>query len=465
MMMKLNKIIILIFLTINALQGFSQIIDLKYAEVQPKENSPFSRFGLGNLAPQYLSSTAGMGGLTASYRDPYHYNPINPASLSALRLTDFDFGLYAKNTSISDGKNSLNGWSGNINHIALGFPTYSVINEVYDRKPREVRWAMGLALMPYNTMGYLIETQANTPNNKLDSGVVQNFFIGSGGSYRLMWGNGVSYKGFSAGANVGYLFGKMNYFIQNLLYFDSNSATFANNAQDSYTLGSFFWNFGLQYTLTLDPKSKYGEKGDRKHLIFGGYTNPSLAMNTTSSRIFSRQLLRGGNVAGNPIEISNVSDIQNSGVLPSETTIGVSYENGAKFRGGIEYSTASWSQYSNKADFRFEPLKDASQFAVGAEFVLNKSKLKPDEEKIHWRVGYRAGSDPRIFNGEQVKKSALTFGMGLPMRVGRGAQISFMDLGFEYGKIGTEKIVENYWRISLGFTLNDNSWFLKQRYQ
>jgi hypothetical protein len=463
--MKLNKIIILIALAINSLTVFSQIDDAESSDIQPKENSPFSRFGLGNLSPQYLASTAGMGGMTAAYRDPYHYNPMNPASLSALRLTDFDFGLYAKNTSITDNKNSLNGWSGNINHVAIGFPTYSFINEIYDRKPRELRWAMGLALMPYNTMGYLIETQGVSPNNTIDSAVVKNIFLGSGGSYRLMWGNGVSYKGLSAGINLGYLFGKMSYFRQNLLV-DPNFNTYANNGQDSYTMGSFFWNVGLQYTITLDPKSKYGEKGDKKHIIIGGYTNPSFKMNTTASRIFKRQLLsRGSTRAVQSAIISDESDIENVGTLPSETTIGVNYENGSKFRGGIEYSSSSWSQYNNKADLRFEPLKDASQFSVGAEFVLNKSKLKPDEEKIHWRVGYRAGTDPRVFNNEQVKKSAITFGLGLPMRVGRGAQISFMDLGIEYGKIGTEKIVENYWRISLGFTLNDNSWFLKQRYQ
>jgi hypothetical protein len=464
--MKLNKIIILIALTINTLSGFSQIIDSKYGDVQPKENSPFSRFGLGNLSPQYLTNTAGMGGMTAAFRDAYHYNPINPASLSALKLTDFDFGMYAKNTSINDGKNTLDSWSGNINHIALGFPTYSVINEIYDRKPREVRWAMGLALMPYNTMGYLIETQSNSPNYQVDSGIVKNNFIGSGGSYRLMWGNGVSYKGLSVGANIGYLFGKMNYFRQNLL-FDPNFYTFANNVEENYTLGSFFWNLGFQYTFTLDPKSKYGDKGDKKHIIVGGYTNPNLSFNTNSNRIFKRQLLLGGNTVSEQLDeiISQENDIENTGVLPSETVIGINYEDGAKFRGGVEYSTSSWSQYSNKADIRFEPLKDASQFSVGAEFVLSKSKFKPDEEKIHWRLGYRAGSDPRIFNGEQVKKSAFTFGIGLPMRVGRGAQISFMDLGIEYGKIGTDKINENFWRISLGFTLNDNSWFLKQRYQ
>jgi hypothetical protein len=464
--MKLKKIIMPILLTINALSGFCQIVDNNYKNIQPKENSPFSRFGLGNLSPQYLGSTSGMGGLTAAYRDASHYNPINPASLASLRLADFDFGLYAKNTTVEDTKNSLNSWSGNINHIALGFPTYSVINEIYDRKPREVRWAIGFALLPYNTMGYNIETQNKSPNNLVDSAIVKNYFIGSGGSYRLMWGNGVSYKGLSVGVNVGYLFGKMSYLRQNLL-FDPSFYTYANNIEDTYSLGGFFWNVGVQYAITLDPKSKYGDKGDKKHLVIGGYTNPSLNMNTTSSRTYLRQLLLSNNSADEERTeiISQEKDLKNTGILPSELTLGVNYENGAKFKGGIEYSTSSWSQYQNKADLRFTPLKDASVFALGAEFILNKSKLKPDEEKIHWRLGFRTGTDPRIFNNEQVKKQAFTFGAGFPLRVGRGQQISFMDLGIEYGKIGTDKIKENYWRITLGFTLNDNSWFLKQRYQ
>ena len=464
--MKLNKIIIPIFLIINTLSAFSQIIDNNYGDIQPKENSPFSRFGLGNIAPQYLVNTAGMGGLTAAYRDPSQYNPMNPASLSSLRVTDFDIGFYGKNTSIDDGKNRLNGWSGNINHVALAFPTYSVINEVYDRKQREVRWAMGFALMPYNTMGYSIETQADGPNKPVDSNIVKNYFIGSGGSYRLMWGNGVSYKGFSAGINIGYLFGKMNYLRQNQL-FDPVLLTYANNIEDNYSLGSFFWNFGMQYSITLDPKNKYGEKGDKKHIIIGAYGNPTMNMTTTAYRSYKRQLLLANNAVFEPRTeiISEEKDIKNTGKLPSEFTFGVSYENGSKFRGGLEFSSQAWSQYDNKADLRFSPLKDASQLALGAEFILSKSKLKPDEEKIHWRLGFRTGSDPRIYNGQQVSQQAFTFGAGFPLRVGRGAQISFMNLGIEYGKIGTDKIKENFWRISLGFSLNDNTWFLKQRYQ
>ena len=189
--MNLKKIIISILLTINALASYSQIVDNDYKNNQPKENSPFSRYGLGNLSPQYLIGNGSMGGLTAAYRDPYSYNPQNPASLAYLRATALEIGLFAKSNTVSDNTNTSKSWSGNINHVALGFPTYSVINEVLDRKPRATRWGMGFSLMPFNTVGYNVATVGKAINT--DTVNVLNYYIGSGASYRLMWGYGVSY--------------------------------------------------------------------------------------------------------------------------------------------------------------------------------------------------------------------------------------------------------------------------------
>ena len=51
---------------------------------QPKDNAPYSRFGLGDPLNQFFSSAAGMGGLSATYADPFHVNFLNPASLGHL---------------------------------------------------------------------------------------------------------------------------------------------------------------------------------------------------------------------------------------------------------------------------------------------------------------------------------------------------------------------------------------------
>ena len=191
----LKKISFFIILTISALTINAQIIDNNYKQNQPNENSLLSRYGLGNINPQYFASNAGMGGMTAAFRDKFHFNPFNPASLPSLRTTAYEVGLYAKNTKVASSGSNNSAWSGNLNNLALAFPTYSVINEVLDRKPRAVRWGMGLSLMPYSTVGYNINTITRAQNS-LDSSTITNFFVGSGGTYRGMLGNGLVTKDF-----------------------------------------------------------------------------------------------------------------------------------------------------------------------------------------------------------------------------------------------------------------------------
>ena len=278
----LKKIIFFILLTINTLSITAQIVDNNYQQNQPKENSLLSRYGIGNLNPQYFASNAGMGGMTAAYRDKFHFNPFNPASLPSLRATAYEVGLFAKNTAVKSSGGNSTGWSGNLNNLALGFPTYSVINEVLDRKPRVLRWGMGLSLMPYSTVGYNINT-VSVAQNPTDSSTITNFFVGSGGTYRAMLGNGVSYKGLSLGVNVGYVFGKISTIRQSILG-DKLAVSYANYFDDNYSLSGFSWNAGLQYDITLDPKKTPNDKGDRKHVVIGVYGNPSTNFSTKSNR-------------------------------------------------------------------------------------------------------------------------------------------------------------------------------------
>jgi hypothetical protein len=45
-------------------------------------------------------------------------------------------------------------------------------------------------------------------------------------------------------------------------------------------------------------------------------------------------------------------------------------------------------------------------------------------------------------------------------------QTSFVNLALEIGRIGADSpIEETYFRLSAGFTLNDNTWFYKRRFE
>ena len=65
------------------------------AVAQPKMNSPYTRYGLGDLAPRHLAVQTGRGGLTTAFNDPFHLNLANPASFAYLRTTTLETGLFA----------------------------------------------------------------------------------------------------------------------------------------------------------------------------------------------------------------------------------------------------------------------------------------------------------------------------------------------------------------------------------
>lgn len=85
------------------------------------------------------------------------------------------------------------------------------------------------------------------------------------------------------------------------------------------------------------------------------------------------------------------------------------------------------------------------------------------------RVRYRAGAyyrqDPREINGKNLDDIGVTLGFGFPLILPR-QQTSFVNAAFEIGKIGTDSpIEETYYKLTVGFTLNDNTWFYKRRFE
>ena len=53
-----------------------------------QENSPYSRYGLGDLTPNQNIVTRGMGGIGAGYSDYQSINFVNPASYGNLSYID-----------------------------------------------------------------------------------------------------------------------------------------------------------------------------------------------------------------------------------------------------------------------------------------------------------------------------------------------------------------------------------------
>jgi hypothetical protein len=417
---------------------------------QPKDNSPYSRLGLGDPVPQVYTASLGMGGLSAGFNSPHHLNLLNPASLGFIRTADFEVGLYGKYASLEGADEAASVWSGNLQYLALGFPMSNPVTEVLERKKPKFSWGMAFALQPYTNVGYSIQTTEVIPN--FDTTL--NVFEGTGGTYQLLWSNGFRYKDLSFGISAGYLFGNLSN--SRRVLFQDLGVAYQNDFQDDISIRGFTWNLGAQYRLWLKKAEEDPERGD-KSLTFGAYGNAAHPFRTNSSRLYT-----GVNGAYQDIDtIILQNDLLGDGRLPSSFAFGLVYESFQKLKLGIEGSLTNWSQYENSA--KPETLNNAWRLAVGGEFIPDITSYNNYGRRVRYRWGAFYGTDGRSFNST-LTEYGITIGVGLPIILPR-QQTSFVDVAVEAGRFGsTEFLRESYVKLTLGFSLNDNSWFYKRKF-
>ncbi|MDF1694469.1 MAG: hypothetical protein P1U56_01465 [Saprospiraceae bacterium] len=426
---------------------------------QTNGNSPYSRFGIGDAVDDNFMHTRMMGSIGTSYIDGYHINIVNPASLATLRATAFDIGMDAKRTTLSSGDLKNTAWSGNLQYISLAFPLGNPLNELLDQKKRKYKLGMSFTLMPNSTVGYNITSQDSITG----VGNFERVYAGNGGSYKFVWGNGIKYKDFSFGLNLGYLFGNIRY-EQNITFFDLPFA-YQDLFSTEYNLNGFLWGVGALYTKVLNQK-KLENKTERLPdiLSLGVRLKSSTSFNTnlTTSQ-FGVQTL---NSTTQFIDTAYIAkDLAGSGKLPMEIGFGASYYKGEKFMIGADFGLTNWSVYNNDADGTIDenPLSDTYNVSFGGFFRPDYKSYNRYFKRVYYRYGLYYKTDPRSIDEEQLKSYGLTFGMGMPFIYQR--KISHANIGFEFGRRGPgSPIAESFFKISLGFTFNDDEWFIKKKY-
>ncbi len=447
-----RKILFLALLSFLSLDISAQ---LSSDDISPNINSPLSRFGLGNPVDRFFAASAGMGGWSAAYNDYFQLNLVNPASLAHLQATSFEVGLSGQFSQLKSATDSDNLGTGNLNYIALGFPLFNSINRALDRQSNELGLGMAFSLAPTHRVGYDLDLETIEPGVDL----VSNDLKGQGGTYEVQWSNSVRYKDFSFGVNLGYNFGKITN--SRRVDFDSLAVSFDSEFSDEFSIAGLTLDFGVQYSYDFKEVNDEGELvSNGKRLVVGVYGSPSASINTNSNRYYRRFF--PGLSAATADTIQFFTDVRGDARLPGRLGFGVSYENLNKFRIGIDYETTAWSNYEN--DAKQESLLNSYRIAGGIEYIPNAASYNKYWSKVRYRLGFNYATDPRSLEGEQVSQYALTAGMGLPIVMARG-QVSFLNLGFEYGRLGVPDVLtENYFRINLGFTLNDNTWFFKRKF-
>ena len=155
--------------------------------------SPYSQYGLGEIAQRGGGLNQGMNGLGIGVHRSYLVNPLNPASYASVdSLTMlFDVGLSGQITNFSDHGKKDKTQTANFEYVMGSF-------RLADN--------MGLTfgIQPLTNVGYKYST-----SNRLDEQTtVATTYEGDGGLHQVFVGLGARpLKPLSVGVNVGYIWG------------------------------------------------------------------------------------------------------------------------------------------------------------------------------------------------------------------------------------------------------------------
>jgi hypothetical protein len=404
------------------------------------ENSPYSRYGLGDQLPAQNIMSRGIGGVAAGYADVISVNFLNPASYSRLKRATFDFGveLDSRTLKVIDPPRKFSSTSPTISYIQLGVPLSTSRN-----------WGMNIGLRPVTRINYKLERNEK-PSNLPDS--INTLFEGSGGSYEVYTGTGFSIKNLSLGFNVGYLFGSKDYSTKRFVVSDS-VFYYPSQHSTNTSFGGLFVNGGLQYTIRVNKKNM---------IRLGAYG--SLKRKLNASRDETIETFEQ-DVSGNldTIDIIKRNNISGKVVYPASYGAGLMFYGGDKWLLGADFSTTKWS------DFRFfeevDRVQDSWKFHVGGQILPNATSSKSYWGRVTYRAGLSYGRD-YVKVDEDLPTWGISMGLGLPMRPPSYTnQYSIINTSVEFGQRGNNSnpIRENFFRLSIGLTLSD-IWFIKRKY-
>lgn len=421
--------------------GIVWLCGISLAKAQT-ENSPYSRYGLGDVVPSQNIITRGMGGISAAYSDFQSVNFLNPASYARLKATTLDIGVDFTSRTLrsTDPPSKFSAYSPNIAYVQLGVPLLKNRN-----------WGMNFGLRPLSRIAYKIERNERLTSGTLNDSI-NTIFEGNGGAYEVYAGTGFSISKFRVGVNVGYLFGSKDYSTRRIFVNDS-VLYYSSNHETKTNYGGLMLNGGIQYT---------GKLSKTTSLHLGAYGSLKQTLNGTQDKI--RETF--SYAENGPARIDSVygeTNVKGDVIYPSSYGFGFMINKEAKWLIGADYSASKWSDYRFYGEKDF--VQDSWKIHVGGQLIPNAINGKNYWSRVAYRAGFNYGKD-YVNVDKELPVYTVTLGFGLPMRhAAYTYQSAVINLGIEFGRRGNKEnlIRENFFRFALGLNLSD-IWFVKKKY-
>jgi hypothetical protein len=439
-----------------------------------QDNSPYSRYGIGDLVPTTHILNRGMGGITAGYTDFLSINFNNPASYAGFQSVNefrkkkqllgraiLDLGINFENRTLRDPSIAKKFIANNalFSYLQVGVAL------------RE-NWGLSFGLRPISRISYkmvrnerLFDPVTGIP---IDSATTR--FDGTGGTYLPTIGTGFSLINHNTkngkvklniGFNFGYMFGSKDYSVRRTLINDTVSY-YQANYETKTSFGKSYFDGGLQFKTPLNKNVV---------LTLGAYGSLNDKLAATKDAL--RETFVFDDILGNTRldSVSDERDVKGKIVYPASYTFGfvVERESKPKQTGwlfGVDLSRQNWNNYRFYG--QVDSVQSNWQLRIGTQ--LKPAAKKNYFSNVAYRAGFFVGPDyVKVQN--KLSQFGVSFGLGLPIANFRTSysslgQATIVNLAFEYGRRGNNDnlLKESLFRFSLGFSLSD-FWFSKQKYE
>ena len=397
-------------------------------------NSPYTRYGLGELDAQTSVKSRAMGGVSYAIRDNMQVNFTNPASYSCADSLSFIFegGVSFQNSNFSNGSIKKNAKNASFDYIAMQF--------------RLAPWlGFSAGVIPLSHVGYMMGKVITNEQNPDNNATVT--YSGSGGLNQFY--GGLSFrpiKSLSVGVNASYLFGSVSHTMSES--FESNTSAFPFSREATLKAKGMKFDIGAQYTQQINKDNK---------LTLGVVFSPKHAeLNTTGTIVDVKGNTTTGIVSSSTTELSKE---EATAGIPTSLGVGVAYEWKNKLTVAMDFMTQKWSDitYMNNK----EAFCDRTKIAFGAEYLPS-----PFARNYLGAIKYRIGAYYSLpyykkNNIRAAKEYGITAGFSLPLpRTNSKINITGQYVCMK----GADKtfLDERVLRLCIGVTYNDH-WFFKRK--
>jgi len=395
-------------------------------------NSPYSRFGLGDLHQNSIPVFSAFGGASIGSSNASIVNPSNPASYASFRPNSFllSTGGWHQTTRMQNKAEEHTVNNNAFSHFLIGFPLSKKL-------------AASAGMLPYSSIGYELnainKVYTADMNYFGDGGISKIYF---GGSYKL-------FNNLSIGANASYLFGGLNRRKQ-LVYDDESFMNSRGNS--AISLKGYYYELGLLYNYDIS---------DVKQLTIGLTAN-----NDTEIRAKKFELVESFEYSG-VFEIPKDTFVNNVAwgdvTLPRYISTGLTYRDGKKWLFLADYSMQNWENFTMFDES--DDLANTIKISGGIQFTPDYNSITKYYKRMDYRLGASYSNTPLLLvenKSWKIKEMSVSFGFGIPVKKSR----TKYDFSCTIGKRGTTEgnlIKEQFVRLALSVSY-DGIWFVKRKY-